>query len=83
SLKLTENNIKPILKQIQPSGNFIKKVSHIQIIKGNKIQVLIGDNFHNECISVGPLVTQNFLSVLKIKGLIRYYYTSAEVKSKY
>ena len=83
SLKLTEDNIKPILKQIQPSGNFAHKIRHIQIRKDDEIQLLVGDNFDNECISVGTLVSLEFLSELKNNGIIRKIQTDAEVKAKY
>lgn len=83
SLLLTENNIKPILKQIQPSGKFAKEIRHIQIRISNEIQLLVGDNFDNECISVGPAVSLEFLTKLKNTGIIRGIQTDAEAKAKY
>ncbi len=80
---LTQKSIKPILKQILPKGRVVHKILQIKIQKNNEIQFLSGDNFHNECISVGPLVPVDFLEELKAKGTIRSFVTDAEAKEKY
>ena len=82
SLKLTEDNIKQILNQIQPDGKYVKAISHIQIKVKDDVQVLIGDNFHNQCISVGPLVKEEYLVELANKHIISSYETDAEAKAK-
>jgi len=83
SLQLTEGNIKPILKQIQSAGKFVHEIRNIQIRKNDEIQLLVGDNFDNECISVGELVSFEFLSTLKDNGIVRKIQTDAEAKAKY
>lgn len=83
SLRLTESNIKSILKQIQPAGKFSNEIRHIQIRINDEIQLLVGDNFDNECISVGSAVSLDFLTVLKNNGIIREIQTDAEAKAKY
>jgi len=82
-LPLTKNNIKPILKQVLPEGRVVHKINHIQIQKRNEIQLMVGDNFHNECISVGSMVSLEFLSILKKNGIIRKIQTDTEAKAKY
>lgn len=83
SLLLSVNNIKYILNKIQPAGKFVHKIRHIQIRKNDEIQLMVGDNFHNECISVGELVSIEFLSILKDKGIIRKFTSDEEAKEKY
>lgn len=84
SLQLTEINIKPILKQIQPSGKFAHEIRHIQIRKNNEIQLLVGENFDNECISAGKLVSLVFFfSKPKNNDIIISIQTDAEAKEKY
>ena len=82
-IQLDEDTINPILEQVLPEDRFISKIEHIQIQKNDQLQLLVGDYFHNECISVGPLVTVELLESLKKKGLIRGYKTDAEAKAKY
>ncbi len=83
SLRLTEENIKAILKEIQPGGKFVNEILEIEIRKNGEPQLLVGDNFHNECISVGPMVSLDLLSKLKEMGIIRKIQTNAEARSKY
>jgi len=83
SLRLTEPNIKMILKEIQPGGKFIQEIWEIRILKNNEIQLLIGDNFHNECISVGPQVSADFLSKLKNKRILRAFKTHEEARQNH
>ncbi len=82
-LPLNQETIKPILKQILPNGRVVHKIEEIQIEKDGQLQFLSGDNFHNDCISVGPLVTVGMLDHLKSKGLIKSYVSNAEAKAKY
>ena len=82
-LSLTENQIKPVLRSVQPDGKFVSEILSIQIRVCNEIQFLAGDNFHNECISVGPAVPIEFLEMLKKKGIIRNFQTDEEAKAKY
>lgn len=81
--ELDSESVKRILEQILPEKRFEKKIRHIQIQKNGELQFLVGDNFHEECISVGPLITVEFLDNLKSKGVIEGYQTDAEAKAKY
>lgn len=82
---LQDKYIKPILNQVLPFGLVVHKVTHIQIQiqKSGEIQVMIGDNFHNQCISAGPQVSFDFLTRLKDSGIVRCIQTDEEVKAKY
>ncbi len=82
-LALTTGNIKPILKQVLPEARVVHQIENISITKNNEEQLLIGDYFHNECISVGPMLSIEFLSTLKENGIIREIQTDAEAKAKY
>ena len=80
---LDNESLNQILEQILPDNRFIEKIEHIQIQKNGELQVLIGDNFHDECISVGPLVPVKLLEKLKNSGVIEGYQTDSEAKAKY
>ncbi len=82
-LPLSNENIKPILNQVLPYGRVVHKIEHIQIQKNGAIQLMVGDNFHNECISVGPEVSLELLSSLKGSGIVRRMQTESEVRAKY
>jgi hypothetical protein len=82
-LPLTDTNIKKIIKEVMPHARIMHDIEHIQIQKNNEIQLLVGDNFDNDCISVGSLVSLEFLSSLKNNGIIRKIQTVAEAKAKY
>lgn len=82
-LPLINENIKPILNQVLPYGRVVHKIEHILIQKNGAIQLIVGDNFHNECVSVGPEVSLEFLSSLKESGIVRGMQTEAEVRAKY
>ena len=81
--RLNENTINSILEQVLPEDRLINKIEHIQIQKNNQLQLLVGDYFHNECVSVGPLVSVELLEIMKEKNLIEGYQTDAEAKEKY
>ena len=80
---LDNESLNQILEQILPEEKFVKKIDHMQIQKNGELQVLIGDNFDDECISVGPLVSVELLVKLKNNGVIEGYQTDAEAKAKY
>ena len=79
---LTDETINSILKQILPEGRVVHKIRHIQVQVGSELQLLIGDNFDNECISVGPMVSHELLSELKQRGVIRSVESDESVKAK-
>ena len=82
-LALDNESMNQILEQVLANDRFIEKIDHIQIQKNSELQVLIGDNFDDECISVGPLVSVKLLESLKDSGVIEGYQTDAEARAKY
>ena len=82
-LPLREKFIKPILNQVLPYGRVVHKITHIQIQRNDAIQLLVGDNFHNECISVGPDVKLPFLESLKDAGIVRSFLSDEEARKRY
>lgn len=81
--RLDKETIKPILEQVLPEDRLLNKIIHIQIQKNGQLQLLVGDYFHEECVSVGTLFTVKQLETLKENGLIKSYKTDAEAKAKY
>jgi hypothetical protein len=72
-LPLEIDTIKPILDQVLPEGRIVKKIVAIQIEKSGQVEFMAGDNFHRECVSVGPAVKQSLLQELVARGIIRSY----------
>ena len=82
-LKLVPDTVQPILTQILPEARCVHTIEHIVIEKSNKVEVVIGDNFHNECISVGAGVPQELLDDLISNGVLRGYTLHSAIKEKY
>jgi hypothetical protein len=74
-LPLNNHTIGPILKQILPEGRFVHEIEAIQIEKDGQIEFIAGDNFHRECVSVGPAVPERLLHDLLDSGILRGYYS--------
>jgi hypothetical protein len=70
-MPLTEATVQPIARSVAP--RVVRDVAAIQIIQNKEIQFMVGDNFHRECVSVGPAVPESFLSDLLSAGIIRGY----------
>lgn len=79
-LPLSVENVKPITKEVVPHARIVHKIRHALIQKSGKIQLMVGDNFHSECISSGPLISSRFLSVLKEAGVVRSFQTPSEMR---
>jgi len=72
-LPLEPDTIKSLLDQLLPKGKCIYEITAILIEKNGKIEFMAGDNFHRECVSVGELVSTEFLNELVSKGILRSY----------
>jgi hypothetical protein len=81
--RLDKETIKPILEQVQPEDRLLNKIIHIQIQKNGQLQLLVGDYFHDECVSVGPFITATLLETLKEMRKIKSYRAVDETKAKY
>ena len=81
-LPLTSDTIRPILDQLLPEGRFVHRVGAIQIQKAGELQLLVGDNFHRECVSSGPAIPEEFLQDLAHRGIIRSFKPDSAVRSR-
>jgi len=72
-VQLTHQSLKPICSTIVPNAKCVHLINEICIVTGEDIQVLIADNFHNKCISVGPLISAKFLDEIQANGILRSY----------
>ena len=81
-LQLDAGTVEPILAQVLPKARCVHAIEHIIIEKSGRIEVVIGDNFHNECISVGPGVPQSLLDDLILNGVLRGYSPHEVIKRK-
>jgi hypothetical protein len=60
-----------ITKWIVP--RVVRDVRALQIVRDENIEFMAGDNFHRECVSVGPAVPETVLRDLIEAGIIRGY----------
>lgn len=81
--ELNSDTLEPLLEQVLSEDRLSDDIEHIQIQRNGQLQVLIGDNFHDECVSVGPAITIGLLEGLKSQGIIRSYQTDAEAKARF
>lgn len=82
-LTLESDTVQPILEQVLPHGRIVREIEHIQIEKNGELQFMAGDNFHNECISVGPGVPEAFLKELVSCGILRGFKTDTVAKAEW
>ena len=80
---LDHHSIEALSNRLLNADCAIQAIEHIQIQKDGALQVLIGDNFDDECVSVGPLISRESLAQLLSEGVIAGYKTDAEAKAKY
>jgi len=81
--ELNSDTLERLLEQVLFEDRFLHEIEHIQIQRNGQIQVLIGDNFHDECVSVGPSITVGLLEGWKSQGIIKGYQTDAEAKARF
>lgn len=70
-IPVTEATVQAITRSVAP--RVVRDVSALQIIQNSEVQFMVGDNFHRECVSVGPAVPESFLRGLLSAGIIRGY----------
>jgi hypothetical protein len=81
-LPLTTSTLEEIVSEILPEGKFEHRIGAIQIQVGGEVQFLVGDNFHRECVSTGPLFRRDFLQNLVDRGVARGFYTTEEQRAR-
>jgi len=77
-LPLTNDTIRQILDVVLPEDRIIHNVGAIQIEKDGQVQFMAGDNFHNECVSVGPAVPEQLLKDLVASGILKAYQSAEQ-----
>lgn len=80
---LNNESIEAIARKLLNEECALHAIEHIQIQKHGELQVLIGDYFDEECISVGPLISVESLARLLSEGVIVDYMSDSEAKAKY
>jgi hypothetical protein len=78
-LPLEPSNVASILDLVLAHGRVLREIVHIAIAKAGELQFLAGDQFHRECVSVGPAVPESFLEELVGRGILRTYATREKV----
>jgi hypothetical protein len=79
-MPLNASTVGPILKELLRKVRALQRVGAIQIQCGGKVEFLAGDNFHRECVSVGPGVTVELLKMLVGERVIAAYRTHDEAR---
>ena len=69
-----------LLDQLIPDDKFLKEIIAIQIEWDDKIEFMAGDYFHSECLSVGEGVSENFLSELVTKKILKEFVLASPSK---
>ena len=62
-----------LMRRVLPQIGIRKHVFHVQIEKEGQLQLMAYDNFHPECVTVGPLVSEDLLRLLVEKHILRTY----------
>jgi len=79
-MPLNAATVEPILEELLWKDRAMQRVGAIQIQCGGQVEFLAGDNFHRECVSVGPGVTVEFLERLVGERVIAAYRTQDEAQ---
>ena len=75
---LEADTVRPIMDRVLPQGRIVHDVIHVQIEKNGKLEFGAYDNFHPECIGVGPAVPETLLQELQCRGVLRSYKLAKE-----
>src|SRR5262245_20828001 len=71
-LRLDAATVAPIFMEVLAAG-LSRAIIHVQIEHGGVLQLGAYDNFHAECVVVGPGVSETLLAELKAKHVLRDY----------
>jgi hypothetical protein len=72
-LPLEPNTTEIILRRIVPRVGIVRNVIHLQIVKEGELQLGAYDNFHPDCVVIGPGVPEEYLETLVQSGLLYNY----------
>jgi hypothetical protein len=79
-MPLNASTVGPILEELLRKDRAMQRVGAIQIQCDGQVEFLAGDNFHRECVSVGPGVTVKLLERLVRERVIAAYRTHDEAR---
>ncbi len=81
-LALEANSVEPIIEALLAGERLSQNIEHIQVQKYGELQALIGDYFHEECVSVGEAVGEPLLRQLVLEGVIKRFETPEQVRAR-
>jgi hypothetical protein len=79
-LRMEPDTVSQIYKQVIVAG-LSRAILHVQIERAGTTQLGAYDNFHPECVVVGPGVSTAMLSALKSEGIIRDFVVAKKGRS--
>lgn len=78
-----ENEAALLHHALAPNRQISPAVGALQIERSGRVEFLAGDNFHRECVSVGPAIPALFLQELTQQGVIHGFYARAEALARF
>jgi hypothetical protein len=78
TMPLTAGTLGAAIQAMTAARRSVCRARAIEIRVRNERQFNVGDYFHRECVSTGPLIRPRFLQRLKDQGIIRAFYTGAQ-----
>jgi hypothetical protein len=79
-IRLEPENIAPIFKEVLAAG-LSRAIIHVQIERGEALQLGAYDNFHPDCVVAGPAISEALLAELKSKHVLRDFSVAAAASS--
>jgi len=77
-IRVTSLSIDTLLARVTFEEQISPSVGALQIAHAGQVEFLAGDNFHEQCISVGPGLSPRFLTQLVRQGVIKGFYSCSE-----
>ena len=62
-----------LVRRVLPQIGIHRRVCHVHIEKGGQLQLMAYDNFHPDCVTVGPQVPEDFLRDLVDQRILYSY----------
>ena len=68
-----------LVRRVLPQIGIHRRVLHVHIEKGGQLQLMAYDNFHPDCVAVGPQVPEAFLRILVDRRILYSYEAITQV----
>lgn len=72
-MPLREDSIGAILHEVARAG-LRRNIIHVQIEQAGRLEFGAYDNFHRNCVCVGPAVSRELMDRLVLEHILRSYY---------